>query len=811
MTGIRSIRWELPTSAGELGEDVYGEVLNFTATLTHKPYEGVELNPLITAVYTHIVGKDEVSIEAENEEPQTVKVIMGDHGLPAFFWNSETNVRIPLHVPDAVSDGTLTGDSYTFTAPETAETPDTTEARHAVLMIGEVAAMTGISVSAVYRYDNAAMTGTPVTLSYGNYWKDTYKNAEGKDTDYLYIVDELKLENGQVQPRYYKVVYGSGVVLQGPAASQILYENGQRTAVLYETGRNHELNDDVPAQLAVKAVNNSGNTEEVTVHFYAARYVNGEAQEYQYLGAVGSQTLEPDASAVFTYTWELGLTSDNRPTIAGTYRVKMTTLGADLTAEAAANAPGVTADITFNAAPIADAGTDFSVDYGQPAVFDGTRSYDPDGGSIVLYVWDFGDGQSGLGPTPSHTYQASGSYIATLYVMDGNGAENVLDKTAWTDGRPTTSQAVHDVMVTVEETRPDLILAPDNGLTITNNKSGGFSEKDEVNLHAIITNDEENPVTDNFIATLYVDNVYQGYQRINLYDNGGDGQLAQNETVTVDFTYTMPDSYSHVATVKVNDVSLTVDEADLLNNQRSIVIKGSAGVSTFPDLELSNVQVGGVAADRNGAVRPEGGAFELDAGEALTIAATVRNVGDLASEATAVILYANGAYAGMAALNTLAVDGSQTVTIPFVPEASGSYTFTLLADGPTAKLVETNKANNEVTVQTALIAVAYPDLVITALSAAAAEGGCKLTATVANQGDAPCPSGLEVAFYAGGRYVGAAKTGSELAAGGTAQVSLIDRYPAPPAAAPPGCTGCSPRCCGNGPPAGCSPPPRRGR
>ena len=83
--GYYTIRWDLPTGAGGLGDDVYGEVLNFTATLTHKPYEGVELNPLITAVYTHIVGKDQVTIKDESQTEQTVKVIMGDHGLPAFL------------------------------------------------------------------------------------------------------------------------------------------------------------------------------------------------------------------------------------------------------------------------------------------------------------------------------------------------------------------------------------------------------------------------------------------------------------------------------------------------------------------------------------------------------------------------------------------------------------------------------------------------------------------------------------------------------------------------------------------------------
>ncbi|PWM26153.1 MAG: hypothetical protein DBX44_01025, partial [Oscillospiraceae bacterium] len=768
--GWYTIRWELPTAAGELGDDVYGEILNFTATLTHRPYEGVELNPLITAVYTHIVGKDEVSIRDENEETQTVKVIMGDHGLPSFFWNSETNLRIPLYVPKAVSDGNLEGYSYTFTAPETAEALDTPDARHAVLMIGEVEAMTGIPVSAVYRYDNAAMTGEPVELSHGNYWKDTYKNAEGVDTDYLYIVDELKLENVQVQPRFYKVVYGSGVELKDPATSQILYEDGDRTAVLYETGRNHELGDTVPAKLAVTAVNNSGNDENVTVYFYAARCVNGAAQEYRYLGSEGPQTLQPNASADFTYFWELGLTGTNPPTIAGTYRVKMTTLGADLTAEAAANAPGVTADITFNAAPVADAGVDFSVDYGQPAVFDGTRSYDPDGGTIALYVWDFGDGQSGLGPTPSHTYRASGSYIATLYVVDDNGTENAMDMLSWEDGRPINSAAVHDVMVTVDETRPDLILVPTGGLTVTNGSS--FSEGDEVALRAVITNDEEAPVTDNFIATLYVDNVYQGYERIDLFERKN-GKLEQGETVTVDFTYTMPDSCSHVATVKVNDVSLLVDEADLLNNQRSIVIQGAAGVTDFPDLALSTVQVDGYTPDEKGVVRTSGnGILTLDAGQSIPITATVKNQGDLDSKATAVILYANGVYAGMAALDALAAGESRTVTIDFTPEVSGSYAFTLLADGPVATLVEADKTNNQAEFSLPMAEVLYPDLLITGLSAVPAEGGYDLTATVKNQGDAACPAGLEVAFYADGRYVGAGKATESIAVGATAQLTF---------------------------------------
>ena len=37
--------------------------------------------------------------------------------------------------------------------------------------------------------------------------------------------------------------------------------------------------------------------------------------------------------------------------------------------------------------------------------FDASGSYDPDG-TIVSYEWDFGDGDTGSGVTPSHTFPA---------------------------------------------------------------------------------------------------------------------------------------------------------------------------------------------------------------------------------------------------------------------------------------------------------------------------------------------------------------------------------------------------------------------
>nr|WP_278249646.1 PKD domain-containing protein [Nocardioides sp. IC4_145] len=50
--------------------------------------------------------------------------------------------------------------------------------------------------------------------------------------------------------------------------------------------------------------------------------------------------------------------------------------------------------------------------------FDATASADPDGDALT-YAWTFGDGTTGTGATPSHTFPAAGSRTVTLTVSDG--------------------------------------------------------------------------------------------------------------------------------------------------------------------------------------------------------------------------------------------------------------------------------------------------------------------------------------------------------------------------------------------------------
>lgn len=54
--------------------------------------------------------------------------------------------------------------------------------------------------------------------------------------------------------------------------------------------------------------------------------------------------------------------------------------------------------------------------------FDATGSSDGDG-TIASFAWDFGDGDTGSGQTPSHTFESEGTYNVVLTVTDNQGAK----------------------------------------------------------------------------------------------------------------------------------------------------------------------------------------------------------------------------------------------------------------------------------------------------------------------------------------------------------------------------------------------------
>ncbi len=65
--------------------------------------------------------------------------------------------------------------------------------------------------------------------------------------------------------------------------------------------------------------------------------------------------------------------------------------------------------------PVAAAGEDQTVCANTTVQFDGSKSTDVDG-LVNSYQWDFGDGGTGGGPTPTHVYTSPGTYRVTLII-----------------------------------------------------------------------------------------------------------------------------------------------------------------------------------------------------------------------------------------------------------------------------------------------------------------------------------------------------------------------------------------------------------
>jgi len=80
---------------------------------------------------------------------------------------------------------------------------------------------------------------------------------------------------------------------------------------------------------------------------------------------------------------------------------------------------------TQNRPPIADAQGPYSGYRNISIIFDGSKSYDPDG-FIMNYTWEFGDGTKAYGMFTTHKFNKTGVYIISLTVKDN---ESILNTT----------------------------------------------------------------------------------------------------------------------------------------------------------------------------------------------------------------------------------------------------------------------------------------------------------------------------------------------------------------------------------------------
>jgi PKD repeat protein len=211
--------------------------------------------------------------------------------------------------------------------------------------------------------------------------------------------------------------------------------------------------------LAVTAANGSSASTNRTIHvtgvagpsvsftFSPAAPVAGQAVAFDGSGS------RPAGSPIASYRWSFGdgATGSGKATshafAPGTYAVTLTVTAANggsgsstrALIVSAANTLGFTTGVQLppSASFTFSPGTPAS---GQAVSFDGSGSSVP-GSSIASYQWDFGDGGSATGSSPSHAYSAAGSYTVTLTVTAANGLTGSTTRAVTVDDPPVASFA----------------------------------------------------------------------------------------------------------------------------------------------------------------------------------------------------------------------------------------------------------------------------------------------------------------------------------------------------------------------------------
>ncbi len=102
--------------------------------------------------------------------------------------------------------------------------------------------------------------------------------------------------------------------------------------------------------------------------------------------------------------------------------------------------------------PVANAGGPYSGSEGTQLRFDGRGSSDPNGESLT-YQWVFGDGNTGTGQRPWHTYADNGTYTVVLVVTNASGLSSAPDTTTATIANvaPTVSLSLSSTSIQVGE------------------------------------------------------------------------------------------------------------------------------------------------------------------------------------------------------------------------------------------------------------------------------------------------------------------------------------------------------------------------
>lgn len=207
---------------------------------------------------------------------------------------------------------------------------------------------------------------------------------------------------------------GDGTTLDGSRVTHVYTEPGVYTVALAVTDDSGVANATARDRLTIRV-----NAPPVPV-------IEGPSEPVAVGEAVvldGSGSRDADG-VILSHLWDFGdgsIGEGERAEYAwakpGVYRVVLAVTDNSGTTSATQH---VAYEVIVNTRPVADAGVDQFVT-ASDVQFDGGGSRDIDG-QIAQYLWDFGDGRTGQGPRPVHSFARPGTYDVALTVQDDSGA-----------------------------------------------------------------------------------------------------------------------------------------------------------------------------------------------------------------------------------------------------------------------------------------------------------------------------------------------------------------------------------------------------
>jgi PKD repeat protein len=227
-------------------------------------------------------------------------------------------------------------------------------------------------------------------------------------------------------------------------------------------------------------------------------------------------------------------------------------------------------------APSAVAGGPYQAIIGADLMFDGRSSSDADG-TISAYVWNFGDGTSGSGSTPTHAYTQAGTYTVTLTVTDNSGMTATATTAATITAQPTVTAPTGLLATTNTGAQVDITWASNSPphhyqIERTTSLGGTF-----VPLSATPT---INSFTDSSVAS---GGIY--FYRVCAVDASGNKSGYTNIDVAATYVFTDPELFIGVTFVKSQHVT---ELRDAVNALRVAV---GLPVAAWTDAQLPNTLI----------------------------------------------------------------------------------------------------------------------------------------------------------------------------------------------------------------------------